>query len=286
MKMAYVLGVALLGAAAAGFVVNRAHKQDAIANEPATAAAAAAAPASPQPDDQASGSALTGKVLETIDVPNYTYLHLDTGSAKVWAAVPQVKVDKGSTVTVANAMKMQQFRSKTLKRTFDVIYFGSMGDGATSPSGGGNLPAGHPDIGSGNAMAGGMGQGMMPQGHPSVGNADPAPTDLPKVDKATGKNAARIGEILAAPAKFAGKQIRVRGVVVKVTPGINGKTFLHLRDGSGDAAKHQNDLAATTQAVPSKGDIITLEGTLGTNVDIGIGYHYPALLQNAKVVDK
>ena len=26
------------------------------------------------------------------------------------------------------------------------------------------------------------------------------------------------------------------------------------------------------------------EGTLGTDVDIGIGYHYPALLENAKVV--
>ncbi len=186
MKMAYVLGVALVGAAAAGFVVNRAHKQSSIANEPATAAAAAApAPASPQADDTP-GSALTGKVLETMDVPNYTYLHLDTGSAKVWAAVPQVKVDKGSTVTVSNAMKMQQFRSKTLKRTFDVIYFGSMGDGAGSASAG-NLPAGHPNVGSGSPMAAGMGQGMMPQGHPQVGAADPAPTDLPKVEKAKGQ---------------------------------------------------------------------------------------------------
>jgi len=283
MKMAYVLGVALVGAAAAGFVVDRARKQSSIANEPATAAAAAApAPASPQAD-QTPGSALTGKVLETIDVPNYTYLHLDTGSAKVWAAVPQVKVDKGSTVTVSNAMKMRQFRSSTLKRTFDVIYFGSLGDGAGSASAG-KLPAGHPDVGSGNPMAGGLGQGM-PQGHPQVGAADPAPADLPKVDKAKGKNAKRIGDILAARKKFAGKLIRVRGVVVKVTPGVKGKTFLHLRDGTGDAAKHENDLAATTQAVPKQNDTITLEGTLGTDVDIGIGYHYPALLQDAKVVD-
>lgn len=280
--MAYVLGVALIGAAAAGFAFDRAHRQSGITNEPA-AAATAPAPAAPQ--DDTNGSALTGKVLKTIDVPNYTYLRLDTGSAKVWAAVPSVKVDKGSTVTVANAMKMEQFRSKTLKRTFDVIYFGSIGDGAAN-TGSGNLPPGHPAIGNGTAMAGGATPGMMPQGHPQVGNstADPDPTNLPKVDKAKGKNAERIGDVYASRDKLAGKVIRVRGVVVKVTPGVQGKTFLHLRDGSGDASKHENDLAATTQAVPKRGDVITLEGTLGTDVDIGIGYHYPVLLQNAKVL--
>ncbi len=281
MKMAYVLGVALIVAAGAGFAVNKAHQQNAIANEPATASTAAAAP-----QDDSQGSALTGKVIDTIDVPNYTYLHLDTGSAKVWAAVPKSQVDKGSTVTVANAMKMEQFRSKTLKRTFNVIYFGSLG-GSAANTGSGDLPPGHPSIGSGSMMAGGAMPGAMPQGHPQVGGtADPAPENLPKVDKAKGKNGERIANVFAARDKLAGKLIRVRGVVVKVTPGVQGKTFLHLRDGSGDASKHDNDLAATTQAVPKQGDVVTLEGTLGKNVDIGIGYHYPALLQDAKVVQE
>ncbi len=282
MKMAYVLGVALIGAAAAGVVVNRAHKKSTIASESSAAAADPAAPAAPAaPQDDTNGSALTGKIIEKIDVPNYTYLHLDTGSAKVWAAVPQAKVAKGDTVTVVNAMKMGQFRSKTLKRTFDVIYFGSLGNAAASAKGGA-LPPGHPDIGNG-AM-GTTGQGAMPQGHPEVGATEAVPTDLPKVEKAKGENAERIADVFASRKKLAGKLIRVRGVVVKVTPGIKGKTFLHLRDGSGDASKHDNDLVATTQSVPNKGDVITLEGTLGTDVDIGIGYHYPALLQNAKVV--
>ena len=278
MKMQYVLGVALIVAAGAGFVVDRARKQSAIATEPP--------PTTTEPAAQThSGAspALSGKVIETIDVPQYTYLHLDTGSGKVWAAVQTAKVAKGSTVTIADAMKMEQFRSKTLKRTFDVIYFGSLGSSAGAGSAAG-LPPGHPDVGGSNPLAGGMGQGAVPQGHPQVGAPDPEPTDVPKVDKAKGKNAARIAEIFASRKDFAGKQVRVRGAVVKVTPGINGKTFLHLRDGSGDAAKQDNDLAVTTQAVPKKGDVVTLEGTLQTDVDIGIGYHYPALLEDATIV--
>ena len=280
MKMQYVLGVALIVAAGAGFVVDRARKQSSIATEPPPTTATEPAPQT----NTSNSSALSGKVIETIDVPQYTYLHLDTGSGKVWAAVQTAKVTKGSTVTIADAMKMEQFRSKTLKRTFDVIYFGSLGNSAVGGSAAG-LPTGHPDISGSNPLAGGMGQGAV---HQDIHRWARRIPNRPMCPRSTRRRARMPLESqrFAARKNFAGKQVRVRGAVVKVTPGINGKTFLHLRDGSGDAAKQDNDLAVTTQAVPKKGDVVTLEGTLQTNVDIGIGYHYPALLEDAKVVNE
>lgn len=284
MKMGYVLGVALVGAVTVGFVADRAGKKSPIQKEnPATAAMAQSGMAEAPAED---GAAIRGTVIESFDVPQYTYLHLDTGKDKQWAAVPSAKVAKGDVVAVVNAARMENFQSPTLKRTFDVIYFGTLGDGAVSPGGGGALPAGHPAVGAGMPPAGmPMADGTaMPPGHPNA-NAPTEDVPVPKVDKAKGDNAERVADVYASLSKLAGKKIRVRGAVVKVTPGINGKTFLHLRDGSGDAQKRTNDLVATTKAEPKKGDVITLEGTLSTDVDIGIGYHYPALLEDSVILE-
>jgi hypothetical protein len=147
----------------------------------------------------------------------------------------------------------------------------------------GQLPPGHPSLnGTGNTMGG------MPTGHPSVMGAPAASVDEAKlraVTPARGKDAHRIAEIFAERQHLAGQKVRVRGLVVKVTPDIRGMTYLHLQDGTGNAKTHDNDLTVTTQAVPKIGDTLTFEGTLGIDVDVGIGYRYPALLENAVSVD-
>ncbi len=64
-----------------------------------------------------------GKVLETMNAANYTYVKVDVGGTPVWAAAPQFKVKKGDTVVVPPGSPMPGFHSKTLNRTFDMIYF-------------------------------------------------------------------------------------------------------------------------------------------------------------------
>lgn len=164
---------------------------------------------------------------------------------------------------------------------------GNLPPGHPSLAGMGNqgttLPPGHPSLGVPGSTA-----TALPAGHPSIAGSPAASVDEAKINAvkpATGKNAHRISEIFAERQKLAGQKIRVRGVVVKVTPGIRGLTYLHLRDGSGNKSTHDNDLAATTQSVPKVGDTITLEGTLGLDVDVGIGYRYPALLENSVVIN-
>jgi hypothetical protein len=92
-----------------------------------------------------------GEVVETMNVPNYTYLKLRMASGKaLWAAVPQFAAKTGETLEVAESLVMTKFTSPSLGRTFDEIIFGTLVPGdagtpeATSPTPG--LPPGHPPI--------------------------------------------------------------------------------------------------------------------------------------------
>lgn len=69
------------------------------------------------------GPDLSGKVVETMDSGGYTYTQIEKNGNKTWVAVPQTKIKKGQQITFAPGMPMSNFKSKTLDRTFDVIYF-------------------------------------------------------------------------------------------------------------------------------------------------------------------
>jgi hypothetical protein len=311
MKMGYLLGGAVAAAAVFGYVD--------LARRPAASASASETRGvetgvGSTGDTPENGAALSGRVLETLDVAKYTYLRLATGQGEVWAAVPKAPIQTGATVTVEHAARMDHFASATLKRTFDVIYFGSL---AGAPSVGTDLPPGHPPIGS-NANRPSNGHvdlgkdpgipealldnpgGALPPGHPSVGSgattadgepalppghpdslSSSAPLAVPKLAKAPGPNGYRVGDVYANSQRLAGQRVRVRGMVTKVTLDVLGGTFLHLRDGSGDGAKKTDDLAVTTPEKPARGDVVVLEGVLRLDADLGIGYRYPALLENA-----
>lgn len=80
----------------------------------------------------AAGPSIEGKVVEVMQVPNYTYLRLETAQGEVWAAVPTAEVKQGATVGVANAAAMDGFHSKTLNKTFDRIMFGTLAQAAAN----------------------------------------------------------------------------------------------------------------------------------------------------------
>ncbi len=83
----------------------------------------AAKPAGPANAAAAPALLGKGKVVETMDTAGYTYVHVDVGGKKIWAAAPQFKVKVGNTVSVPEGLPMSNYYSKTLKRTFDLVYF-------------------------------------------------------------------------------------------------------------------------------------------------------------------
>ena len=89
-----------------------------------------------------------GEVLEVKDVDTYTYLRLKTAKGETWAAVNKTVVKKGAEVTINNPMVLQNFESKSLKRTFDTIVFGTLAGTASAGAAGPSLVAGAPTPGA------------------------------------------------------------------------------------------------------------------------------------------
>ncbi len=210
---------------------------------------------------------ISGKVLEIVQVPSYTYLRLDRGEEdELWVAVPKSSVAKGETVRLARAERMENFVSKQLERTFSVIYFGTL---ATGPL---DAPLSNPHTSEPGQRSGRAAAADLVKLVPSV--------------PAGGDNGHTISEIYDQASKLAGQKIRVRGTVVQVTMNVMGTNFIHLRDGSGNEEDRTHDLVLkVAENPPAVGKQALFEGTLQTEVDLGAGYTYRALVSDARITE-
>jgi hypothetical protein len=196
-----------------------------------------------------------GVVLEVKDVESYTYVRLKTKDGETWAAVDKVPLKLGAEVTIENITVLNNFESKTLKQTFKTIIFGNL------------------------AGAAGSGGNQMAAAHSGLAKATDT-SDI-RVPKATGANARTVGEIVTKGTELKDKPVLVRGKVVKYNPGIMGKNWIHLRDGSGSAADNSNDILVTTNDPAKVGDVLTVKGIVRTDKDFGAGYAYKVLIEEA-----
>lgn len=208
-------------------------------------------------------ASLQGEVLEVKDVESYTYLRLKTKDGEVWAAVTTAAIKKGATVTITNPMVMRNFESKSLKKTFDTIVFGSV---AGAGAGAAAMPAGP-------AMAPHAGMSAKPA----------APMPVVKVAKAVGPDARTVAEVVDGRATLKGKPVLIHGQVMKVSNGILGKNWVHLQDGSGSAAAGSNDILVTTKDTVAVGDVVNAKGLVKTDVDLGSGYSYAVIVEDASL---
>jgi len=233
-------------------------------NVPSAPVASAPAPSAPTPSAPAphagvsasapTGDSVSGTVVETMDAGGYTYARLDNGTQQVWVAGPETKLAVGTKIGAVSGTLMPGFRSNSLNRTFDQIYF----IGSYPVAGG--APA-NPHTGSGG----------MTQVTPAV---------VDKIAPAAGGQT--IAAVYAGKAGLTGKPVIVRGKVVKVNSGILGRNWIHLQDGTGAAGT--NDLLITTDAAAAPavlGNVVVARGTLVTDKDFGSGYKYDVLVEGA-----
>jgi hypothetical protein len=220
------------------------------------------APANPAAPAASPGK--SGKVLETMDASGYTYVQVDTGSETFWAAAPQFTVKVGDEVLVPEGMPMTNFSSKTLDRTFDTVYF---------------VPS--VMVGGGDSLA------QQPADQPSMANGSKASkttvetTDVDLTGITVAEGGQTVGDVYAKKAELSGKQVKIRGKVVKFSPMIMGKNWIHIQDGTGEAGA--NDLTVTTSAEANTGDTVLISGTLATDKDFGYGYAYDVIVEEAEV---
>jgi len=186
----------------------------------------------------------SGTVLETMDSGGYTYIKVDEGGNVYWAATTAAKVAVGDSISFTEQMKMENFTSNTLNRTFDQLMF------ISGLKTGSESPAAKPD---------------------TVALAEP----IPKVE-----GGYTIEEIYAKKDELKGQTVKVRGKVVKVSKKIMGNNWVHLQDGTG--AKGSNKLIFRSETdVAEVGTVTIAEGTLDTDKDFGYGYRYPVLVEDS-----
>jgi len=205
---------------------------------------------------------LTGKVVEAMDVENYTYICIEKDGEKTWVAVDSTPVTPGQKISFGPAFEVKNFRSKKLNRTFKSIYFSN------------GVLAGPETVTQKNGLA---------KQEDRTKAAVPAGEKI-RVEKASGKNAYTVAELYAKSAALNKKTAIIRGEVVKVVTEIMGKNWIHLQDGTGNAATRNNEIVVTSQESPKVGDIITVRGTVYKDKDFGSGYKYHVIMELATIL--
>ena len=122
----------------------------------------------------------------------------------------------------------------------------------------------------------------LPYGHPPITGKSHSQMIRPGHIK-PGKSG-KIADIYMNSKQLNGAMIEVRGEVVKFSKNIMKKNWLHLQDGSGDAKKGNHDLTVTMLDSVTVGDIVTIKGKLGTDKNLGAGYSYKVIIEDAKVI--
>ncbi len=196
-----------------------------------------------------------------MDSGGYTYAKLKGEKDEVWVAAPQFDAKDGETISVSLDMPMADFESKTLNRTFPMLYFVQAVARNGQPLSAGNAPAAPALMGSHGATA--------------------AAPVAQKLDPPVG--GVSVADVFAKQAALSGKPVTVRGTVVKFNGGIMDRNWLHIQDGSGSADSGTNDLTVTTDAIVKVGDVVTLAGIVGTKKDFGFGYAYDVIVEKATV---
>lgn len=209
----------------------------------------------PQPEAD-----LAGEIVETMNAGGYTYLKVKVKGrdGEVWAATNPFEAKVGQSVVLSPGMVVRGFTSASLGRTFEEIHFVDR----VTPAG---LPPGHPVI----PVMGKAGAGK------AADEVEVVPEDPPQ-------GGLSVAEIHRRKSELAGRQVLVRGTVVRFSPSIMGRNWIHVRDGSAEG--DDGDLTLTTLATAAIGDRLSWRGTIVLDASIGPHYRQPVLLEDASIV--
>ena len=96
------------------------------------------------------------------------------------------------------------------------------------------------------------------------------------------KGGATIADLYIYKDDYEDKVVKVRGKVTKFNEDIMGKNWIHLNDGTNVLGNR--DFIVTSQASAKVGEVVTFEGKLSKHVDLGSGYTFEVLMEDAKVL--
>ena len=201
--------------------------------------------------DEIKKEAHIAMVVDKINTSNYTYLQVSENKENYWIAVPLMEIEIGETVYFSKFMEMKNFKSETIDRTFNSVLF--VDDARKSAT---------PD--------------HMKQVH---SGAMTIPKQSVKIEPL--EDGYTVEKIYSNKDELNGKNVTVRGKVVKYNPKIMNRNWIHIQDGTG--SDNDYDLVVTSADEIKVGDIVIVEGTVSIEKDFGAGYFFPVLVEDAKI---
>ena len=195
-------------------------------------------------------------VKEVIQVNGYTYLRVAENKIELWLATPPVNAKVGEKYYYEGGFEMKNFKSKELNRTFESILFL---DGISAEP-----------IEPKNSHA------MISPGATTVkeGKKDINITPI--------EGGITIAELYSNKSSYSGKVVKVKGLVTKFSPEILETNWIHIQDGT----EHEGyfDLTITSKENINPGDITVFEGRIVLDKDLGYGYFFEILMEDAGIV--
>ncbi len=196
-------------------------------------------------------------VQEVLHGEKYSYMNVKEKFVEFWISTDKVLASVGDTLYYIDAFEMNDFKSKELDRVFESILFVSEIS---------NKPIKKAEK-------------WYKEKH-NTKTAQGTKYDI-KLKRPDG--AVSIADIYANTEKYNGKQLKLRGVVMRYNEMIMKKNWIHLQDGTDHNGEF--DLTITTTDKVQLGDTIIIEGTLMLDKDFGAGYVYPVILEQATVLN-
>ncbi len=190
-------------------------------------------------------------VVDKINTSNYTYLQVSENKENYWIAIPLMEIEIGETVYFSKFMEMKDFKSETIDRTFNSLLFVEDARKSATPD-------------------------HMKQVH---SGAMTIPKQNVKIEPLDGGYS--IEKIYSNKNELNGKNVTVKGKVVKYNPKIMNRNWIHIQDGTG--SENDYDLVVTSADEVKVGDIVIVEGTVSIDKDFGAGYFFPILIDDARI---
>jgi hypothetical protein len=194
-------------------------------------------------------------VKEVVQVSGYTYLNVTENGKDLWLAGPTSDAKVGETWYYEKGFEMTNFKSKELNKTFESIMF--IEKISKEP---------FPDPKTAKATS------------PGSSKSNITKKEI-KISPASG--GISISELYSGKESFSGKTVKIKGLVTKFSPAIMGINWIHIQDGT--ESKGSFDLTVTSNSVVNVGDTLTFEGSITLNKDLGYGYFFDIIMENATI---
>lgn len=196
-------------------------------------------------------------VEEVLQTSQYTYIRSLKDGQDQWFAIPAMQVSTGSVYYYKGGQEMKNFESRELNRVFENIIL-LVEIYKTSPD------------------------GQKESADINMAHSAAKTTDRADISIETPEGGISIADLMKKKKSYKNKVVKVKGMVTKFNPAIMGKNWIHIQDGTEHDGRY--DLTITTQEEVRTGVIVTFEGVIALDQDLGFGYFYEVLMEEGKLV--